>query len=162
MFAAKKNYYGLGGNNNGNTEFMQGANNGYSLGWRIGEGTQSPIQPVPGLVAFTGQHYWSFEFTDLTGPVLSVADAGSTTNRMCICAGSLSPTTLLAFVNGTTTQLANNRGYVSGASAPYISYTSAGAGSFNGLFGFLMIYNRALSLAEITRNYNALRGRYNL
>jgi hypothetical protein len=162
MFAAKKNFYGLGGNQNGNTEFMQGVSNGYGNGWRISEGSQSPIQPVPGQVAFTGQHYWGFEFTDLTGPVVSVADAGSTTNRMCICATSLSPTTLLGFVNGTTAQTVNTRGYVTGASQPYISFTSAGAGSFNGLFGFLMIYNRTLSLDEINQNYNALRGRYNL
>jgi len=40
-----------------------------------------------------------------------------------------------------------------------------GAGSdgpFNGNFYSLKIYNRALSISEITQNYNALKGRYGL
>ena len=161
MFAAKKNYYGYGGNNNGNTEFMQGVTNGYNIGWRISEGSQSPVNPISTGAAFTANHSWNFEFTDLYGPVLSINDTGIT-NRMCICAMSLSPTLLTGFVNGRFGQVNNNGGYASGTSQPIISYTGAGAGSFNGHLGFLMIYNRALTNNEITQNFNALRGRYNL
>ena len=161
MFAAKKNYYGYGGNSNGNTEFMQGVSNGYGNGWRISEGSQIYPQPITTGAAFTGTHYWSFEFTDVGGPTISVGDTVSY-NRMCICAMSLTPTLLTGFVNGNFGQINNNGGYVTGPIQPYISYTSAGAGSFNGLFGFLMIYNRGLTRNEIQQNFNALRGRYNL
>ena len=161
MFAAKKNYYGYGGNNNGNTQFMQGVSNGYTLGWRISESSQSPVQPIQTGAAFTGTHYWGSSYTDVGGPGLSVGDTASN-NRMCIVASALSPATLTLFVNGTFGQVANNNGYVPGTSQPRISFTGAGAGSFNGLFGFILIYNRALTRNEITQNYNALRGRYNL
>jgi len=161
MFAAKKNYYGYGGNNNGNTEFMQGVSNGYTLGWRISEGSQSPVQPISTGAAFTGTHYWGSSYTDIGGPGISVGDTVSY-NRMCIVASSLSPTLLTLFVNGNIGQVRNNLGYVTGSSQPYISFTGAGAGSFNGLFGFMLIYNRALTIPEIQQNYNALRGRYNL
>ena len=46
MFAAKKNYYGYGGNSNGNTEFMQGVSNGYGNGWRISEIPQTQYNPA--------------------------------------------------------------------------------------------------------------------
>jgi hypothetical protein len=81
---------------------------------------------------------------------------------MGIVAFSISPTTILSFINGITGSVANPLNYVTGSSAPIISYTGAGQGSFNGLIGFLMIYNRALSTTEILQNYNTLKGRFNL
>jgi hypothetical protein len=35
-------------------------------------------------------------------------------------------------------------------------------GFFNGNVGNVQIYNRALTQAEITQNFNALRGRYGI
>ena len=82
---------------------------------------------------------------------------------MCICAMSVDASKMLGFVNGNTAQVANNGGYVpNGNNYGQISFTGAGAGSFNGLLGFFMIYNRALTLTEIQQNFNAMRGRYNL
>jgi hypothetical protein len=156
MFAARKRYFGLLGNNNGSSQIFQGANNGYSLGWRISENYQGP----PGNV-FAGTHTWSLGFNDINTSV-GVSDTVNSGNRMCICAFTVTPTTLTAFVNGNFNTAANPRTYVSGPSIPLISFTGAGAGSFNGDIGFFTIYNRALSQAEITQTFNSLRGRYGI
>ena len=156
MFAARKRIFGLLGNNNGVSQIFQGAQNGYSLGWRISEGNQGP----PGNV-FAGTHFWALGFNDINTSV-GVSDTANSGNRMCICAFTVTPTTLTAFVNGNFNTAANPRTYVSGPSVPLISFTGAGAGSFNGDIGFFTIYNRALTQAEITQNFNALRGRYGI
>jgi hypothetical protein len=157
MFAARVNYFGAGGNNAGNVEFMQGASNGYSLGWRIG----MSIFGTPGA-AFTGQQNWYIGLPETSNNTISVNDLGASSPRMNIVAFSISPSLLYAFCNGSVATSANKLNYVTGTSAPTISYTSSGMGSFNGQMGFLMIYNRALTANEIQQNYNALRGRYNL
>jgi len=155
MFAAKKNYYGLSGGNNGNSQLFQGATNGYTTGWRIGESSQG----TPGN-AFTARHAWGFGYNDInTG--LYINDSGSV-NRMCICAFTVSPTTIFGFVNGNTGSRSNPGTYASGTSTPRISFTGAGAGSFNGLLGYFAIYNRALSQTEIEQNYAVLRTRYGI
>ena len=158
MFAAKKDYYGSSGNLNGNSEFFQAVNNGYGTGWRIVEDNQ-------GLLGrpFTGTHYWSLSMSPAATPSgwgLGVGD--TSTNRMCIVAFSVSPTTVYGFCNGNTTTTTNPGTYAGSTSRGWISFTGAGAGSFNGQIGFFMVYNRALSLVELTQNYNAFRRRYNL
>jgi hypothetical protein len=157
MFAARVNYYGAGGNDAGNVEFMQGATNGYSLGWRIG----MSIFGTPGAV-YTGQQNWYIGLPETSNNTISVNDLGSSSPRMNIVAFSISPTLLYAFCNGTVSTAINKRNYVPGTSQPTISFTSSGMGSFNGQMGFVMFYNRALTANEIQQNYNALRGRYNL
>lgn len=156
MFAAKKNFYGLAGNNNGNSQLFQGAINGYTSGWRIGEYSQG----TPGS-AFSSRHGWSLSLNDIRF-AFGTSDNASSTNRMCVVGFSVSPTTCFAFVNGTTSSTANPLSYVSGTNAPFISFTGAGAGSFNGLLGYFAIYNRALSQTEIEQNYAVLRGRYGI
>lgn len=156
FFAARKRYFGLLGNNNGASQLFQGAVNGYTSGWRISENNQGP----PGT-PFGGRHNWSLGFNDI-GVSVGVSDTAGAGNRMCICAFTVTPTTLTAFVNGNFNTVANPRTYVSGASVPLISFTGAGAGSFNGDLGFFMIFNRALTQAEITQNFNALRSRYGI
>ena len=156
MFAAKKNFYGLAGNNNGNSQLFQGVTNGYTTGWRIYDNNQG----TPGN-AFSLKHSWGFGYNDIdTG--LTVNDTSSSTNRMCIVGFTVSPTTIFGFCNGTTSSRTGIGTYDSGTSTPRISFTGAGAGSWNGFLGYFAIYNRTLSLAELQQNYNALRGRYNL
>lgn len=158
MFAAKKDYYGSSGNLVGNSEFFQGVNNGYGTGWRITEDNQGTLGRP-----FTGTHSWSLSMSPAATPSgwgLGVSDTSA--NRMCIVAFSISPTTVYAFCNGNTTTRSNPGTYAGSTSRGYISFTSAGAGSFNGQIGFFMVYNRALTLAEMTQNYNAFRRRYNL
>ena len=155
MFAAKKNFYGLAGSNNGNSQLFQGVSNGYTTGWRILESSLG----TPGN-AFTARHAWRLGYNDIdTG--FSLNDSGSV-NRMCIVAFTVSPTTIFGFVNGNTGSRSNPGTYASGTSTPRISFTSAGAGSWNGLVGPFMIYNRTLSLQEIQQNYNALKGRFSI
>jgi hypothetical protein len=156
MFAAKKNFYGLSGNNNGSSQLFQGAVNGYTSGWRLYDNNQG----TPGS-AFSSRHSWGFGYNDInTG--LTVNDTASNTNRMCVVAFTVSPTTMFAFCNGTTASRSNPLTYVSGTNAPFISFTGAGAGSFNGLLGYFAIYNRALSQTEIEQNYAVLRTRYGI
>jgi len=156
MFAAKKNFYGLTGGNNGNSQLFQGVVNGYTSGWRIIEYSQG----TPGN-AFTSQHSWGLGYNDIN-TAHGATDSASATNRMCIVAFTVSPTTMTAFCNGTTATRSNPLTYVQGASTPRISFNGAGAGSFNGLLGYFAIYNRALSLTEIQQNYNVLRVRYGI
>ena len=153
MFAAKKNYYGLGGNNNGNSEFFRGVNNGYGTGWRITEFSFG----TPGA-EFTGKHNFTLGMSDQFKSY-NAADTIST-NRLSIVAFSISSSVVTGFINGTFNTSTNGLAYVSGPSLPTISVTSAGEGSWNGEVGFLMIYNRALSSDEISQNFNAYRGRY--
>ena len=156
MFAAKKNFYGLGGNNNGNSQIFQGVTNGFTSGWRMYDNNQgTPGNP------FSIRHSWGFGYND-QNTSLSVNDTASTTNRMCIVAFTVSPTTIFGFCNGTTNSRSNPGTYVSGTSTPRISFTGAGAGSWNGFVGTFMIYNRTLTLQEIQQNFNALRGRYGI
>lgn len=156
MFAAKKNFFGLAGNNNGNSQLFQGVANGFTSGWRISDGNGG----TPGN-AFSSRHSWNFGYNDINTS-LSVNDSASSTNRMCIVAFTVSPTTIFGFCNGTTATRSNPLTYVQGASTPRISFTGAGAGSFNGLLGYFAIYNRALSQTEIEQNYNVLRVRYGI
>ena len=154
MFAARKQYFGLAGNNTGNSQIFQGAVNGFTSGWRVIENNQG----TPGAV-FNGTHSWNLGYNDIN-TALTIAD--TTANRMSIAGFSISPTTILGFCNGNTSSRSNPGTYVSGASAPQISFTGAGAGSWNGLMGAFMIYKRALSLSEMQQNFNALRGRYGI
>jgi hypothetical protein len=158
MFAAKKDYYGSSGNLVGNSELFQAVNNGYGTGWRITENSQGSLG-----TPFTGTHAWSLSMSPAATPSgwgLGVSD--TSTNRMCIAGFSVSPTTVYGFCNGNTTTTTNPGTYVGSTSRGYISFTGAGAGSFNGQIGFFMVYNRALTVAEMTQNYNAFRRRYNL
>lgn len=155
MFAAKKNYYGVGGNSTGNSSLLQGAGNGYSLGWRIAEVNEG----TPGNV-FSGAQTYYIALPDLSFNSTFIQDTVS--NRIGIVAFSVSPTTIFSFINGRTGSAANPLNYVTASSAPIISTTGAGQGSFNGLLGFLMIYNRGLSYSEILQNYNTLKARFNL
>jgi hypothetical protein len=159
MFAAKKDYYGLSGNLNGNSELFQAVNNGYNTGWRIQEGNQG----TPG-VPFTGTHRWGIEVSPGAVPAgwtHYVND--SSPNRWCIVAFSVSPTNVYAFCNGNIATRTNPGTYASGSPVRgWISFTAAGAGSFNGKLGLFMVFNRALSTTELTYNYNVFRKRYGL
>lgn len=155
MFAAKKNYYGVSGNNVGNSEILRGAGNGYNNGWRIAEVNEGATGSV-----FLGAQTYYIALPDLAFNNTYIQD--TVANRMGIVAFSISPTTILSFINGITGSVANPLNYVVASSAPILSYAGAGQGSFNGLIGFLMIYNRALSATEILQNYNTLKGRYGL
>jgi len=158
MFAAKKDYYGSSGNLVGNSELFQAVNNGYNTGWRINEDSQGSLG-----TPFTGTHAWSLSMSPAATPSgwgLGVND--TSTNRMCIAGFSVSPTTVYGFCNGNTTTRSNPGTYAGSTSRGYISFTGAGAGSFNGQIGFFMVYNRALTVDEMTQNYNAFRRRYNL
>lgn len=161
MFAAKKNYFGRSGNNNGNSELFQAVGQGYNSGWRISEGYGG----TPGA-PFTFPHYWGIEMSPAATPsgwTHYISDSSS--NRWCIVALSISPTNVYAFCNNNISTRANPGTYYGGASPTnrgWINYSGAGAGTFNGGLGFFMVYNRALTVDEITYNFNQFKRRYGL
>ena len=161
MFAAKKNYYGLGGNNNGNTMLFSGSGNGYNTGWRINENRQGTTGTA---VASNSPHNWTLGLNDISATnAISVTDPVAS-NRMTIVAMTLSPTTMSIFCNGATASKAAPAFYTSGTGGTVVinGAGAGGEGSFNGHLGFFTIYNRALTDAEVTQNYNAVCGRYGL
>jgi hypothetical protein len=161
MFAVRKNFYGVSGNNIGNSQIFVGASNGYNTGWRIIEGSQgTPGAPFTGNF-FTNNQIFTFGYNDINTS-LQVSSPVNTGNQMCICAFSVSTSTILGFANGGTNSRSNPLTYASGANLSVISSTQGGVGSWNGFVGFFMIYNRALSQAEITQNYTVMRKRYNI
>jgi hypothetical protein len=94
---------------------------------------------------------------------ISVSDTAA--NRWNIVAFSVSPTTVYAFCNGNITTRSNPGTYYGGAvpdNRGWINFTGAGRGSFNGKLGFFMVYNRALTTAEISYNYTQFARRYGL
>jgi len=157
MYAAQKIYYGLGPSSGpGNSAFFNASYSGYTEGWRITEGNQG----TPGS-PFTGQHSWSLGFPDVQAG-LTVNDINSNVNRMNIVAFTVNPTTIAGWCNGTYITRTNPQNYISGSNNCIFAGREGGEGSFNGLLGFMMFYNRALTLTEIQQNFNAMRGRYNL
>jgi hypothetical protein len=155
MFAVKKNYYGIGGNNTGDSTFLEGATNGYNTGWRITEGRTG----TPGA-AYSSAHIFYFNFPGIN-TLFQITDSGST-NRMSVVGFTVTSSTITGFINGAITTTSNPQTYVTGTSSFRISRNGYGTGSWNGLVGFIYLYSRALSQAELNQNFAAVRGRYGL
>ncbi len=153
MFGAKKTAYGTGGNNNGNSSLINGSSSGYSNGWRIIEVNGG----TPGS-AFSGIQRYSFG-TDLYAD--STITLSDTSNRYAICAFSRNTTSAFAFLNGVTA-LKTFDTYIPGTNLGRIGNPDSGAGRFAGYLSFILVYNRALSAAEIQQNFNATRSRYGI
>jgi hypothetical protein len=153
MFGVRKKYYGFSGNNTGNGVILNGAGSGYGQGWRIIE----EVYGSPGAV-FSGTYIVNLA-TGGVGQGITISD--TVANRPAIAAFSVSPTTIYAFLNQNSASVATPT-YIPGFHLGQIGTTNYGVGSFAGDFYFMMIYNRALSAAEILENYNALKLRYGL
>jgi hypothetical protein len=84
-------------------------------------------------------------------------------NKWCMVAGIASAgnalTTYLNNISYTTTGTYATQAMIN----PLIGNdTSTGSRFFNGIYGAVLIYNRALSATEMTQNFNAYRGRYGI
>jgi hypothetical protein len=155
MFAAKKNYYGLGGNNNGNSQLFKGPGNGYDNGWRIEENRGG----TPGT-AYSSAHQWQLSLNGLYSKL--AIDDSVATNRMCIVGFSVNDNTILGFCNSNKKTGTFTKSYISAGTSYALNSTGGGVGCFAGLVGFFMLYDRALSYSEMEQNYNAMRGRYGI
>lgn len=154
MFGVQKKYYGYSGNSTGNSIILTGSGGGYSEGWRI-------IETRTGTMgnAVTGAHQFAFGMPELAGGI-TITD--SVANRPAIAAFSISPTTITGFINGSFST-SGTPAYGQGVGhLGQIGSSNYGVGAFAGNFSFMMIYNRTLTQAEITQNYNALRQRFGL
>jgi hypothetical protein len=153
MFGAKKEFYGVGGNNAGNNTFFQGANNGYNNGWRIYENNLGP----PGT-SFSGNALWGFDSPGITGNGIQVTD--SIANRMSIVAFSQTPSgngsSVYGFLNENTSTK-NFGPWVNGANVGRIGALANqfGVGKYHGYVSFFLVYDRPLSAEEIQQNFNA-------
>lgn len=155
MCGAKKLFYGTGGNNVGNSSLLQGVASGYSEGWRLWESNTG----TPGN-AFSGTSTYNFGAPDL-GSSISISD--TIANRTSIVAVARSSLQFYAFLNGNTrTDVETNTSYVNGTNSGDIGRDRNGVGRFGGNIHFIMIYNRALTPAEIEQNFNTFRGRFGI
>jgi len=159
MFACKKDYFGnLGATN---AALFEGVNNGYNTGWRIQDNTGG----TPGGDA-TGYQSWTLSMSPAAVPTgWNHGITDSSLNRFTIVGFSVSPTTVYGFCNGNSNSRTNPGTYFGGASPVnrgWINFTGSGVGSFNGRLGFFMVYNRALTVAEMTYNFNQFKRRYGL
>lgn len=86
--------------------------------------------------------------------------------HLCLVYNPLTPTVLF-YLNGNLLTDNNNIIYSSYFSSTTFIQVGAYAGAIpnqplSGRLSQILVYNKALTQAEVTRNYNALRGRYNL
>jgi len=152
MFGAKKEFYGIGGNNVGNSTLFQGANNGYNNGWRIYETNLGP----PGS-RFDETSAWSFDSPGVTGNAIRVTD--DVDNRMSIVAFSQTPvgnnSSVYAFLNENISNK-NFGPWVNGGNVGRMGALSNqyGVGKWHGYVSFFLVYNRPLSAEEIQQNFN--------
>lgn len=149
MFGAQKQYYGVNGNNTGDSMLLLGSTSGYLQGWRIRESNLG----TPGN-AFTGIASYDFGASNTINITDTIA------NRVSVVAFSQSGTVMTGFLNSNIKTSSFTTAYTTGTSSGVIGAANYGVGSFGGLFSFMMIYNRSLSVTEITKNFEALRGRY--
>ena len=146
IFGVQKKFYGTGGNNVGNSCVLFASATGYTEGWRIIESNTG----TPGA-AFTGAATYQFGTPGASSSAAYVTD--TVANQFSICAFTVNNTVATGFINGVTGTPATFSAYVPGTAQGTIGQQGFGVGSFAGLFGFMMIYNRALSSTEIYNNY---------
>jgi hypothetical protein len=162
MSGIQKLYYGLYGNNYGDSSIMLGSVTGYTYGWRIIESSGG----TPGA-AFTSTHHLTFSAPSLlpnssSANNLFMTDSVST-NRPVIFGVSQARNNVFGMINNnfySTNGFTSYLGTGTAASVGVISNTNYGIGAFGGLMTFLHIYNRGLTNDELVQNYNAMRGRH--
>ena len=150
MFGVQKKFYGTGGNNFCDSSILLASTTGFTTGWRITESNTG----TPGA-AFTSAHTYQFGTPGASSSAAYVTD--TVANRFSICAFTVNNTVATGFINGVTGTPATFSSYVTGTNQGTIGQGGFGVGSFAGLFGFMMIYNRALSSTEIYNNYLMLK-----
>lgn len=156
IFVARKDFYGVGGNNVGNSTLFQGANSGFTTGWRIYEENTGPTGS-----AFSGRHVYTLGIHDTIKTV--TARDNPNTYRNTYVAFSVSPGIITGFCNGNfVSSSAPTQSYASGSNSGRISVTGQGIGSWEGKIYMMQVYERPLSRDEILQNYNAVKSRFGI
>lgn len=169
IIAYRKNYYGVGGNNSGDTVLMQ-VGGGFSDGWRVREaqtgtpGAAFTNPTIPGTTAY----YATFSLGGISPGWSSDYAAGYSLN-MGTLGFIYSPKYMIA-ITGTSTSLSTfvtvqstwSGTYVtqSFAASPNIGAAGGGVGSLNGLLCQVMVYNRPLSISECKDAMLYVRNKY--
>jgi hypothetical protein len=113
-----------------------------------------------------GSAYWSNDYNPSNLPV--VKDAWNMVGIVARSAATTNNTTLIsANSTGFTTLTGSSSGYTKGLSITQVklrvgSTDTNGARPMKGEIAIVMIYNRELTLAEITQNFEATRNRYGI
>lgn len=94
----------------------------------------------------------SFFYSNSTFPI----------QKWTFIAGTLSSTTGIYYQNGIVAATGSLTPPTTGSGVLYLSYRPSTSFYFNGRIASTQIYNRALSANEVSQNYNATKGRYNL
>ena len=117
-----------------------------------------------GLVAGAAQWYISVGFFD--GSWHNTTGFAPTLNTWYHCVGTYDGSNVIQYVNGVQNSTLNYSGTPSSGGAIRIARrwddVVTSTNLFPGDISLVKIYNRALSLDEITTNYNALRNRYGI
>jgi hypothetical protein len=155
-FVAKKLFYGTGGNNTGDSYILLGAGNGYDSGFRITENNLG----TPGTAMNVAQRY-NLGFTP-TGNTMSITSPSGVTSLPSFVCFSISGTSTVGFIDGAFTTSTFLTPYRTGTTGNLIGLGTYGVGYFGGYISSFQIYNRSLTNAEITQNYNAMKTRFGL
>jgi hypothetical protein len=122
-------------------------NNG---GWMIGLGNSYPTERL--IIVFNSTSEQGVNGTTTLNPGLWYYGGFTFTGG-----------TLIAYVNGKQDGISTGHSITKNTTSFLIGQgTQGGWNYFNGSVASTQIYNRALTLSEVTQNFNALRGRYGL
>ena len=109
-------------------------------------------------ILFYGNTQADPRFRTWIGGGVRNSTAGFAVNTWYHCGVSRSSGLVSQYINGVLDGTFTGSGNVS--SGQFLRIGTAHYARFNGLISSVSIYNRALSAAEITTNFNAMRGRY--
>jgi hypothetical protein len=141
--------------------------------WAYPTGAGNFVQVDGQTTVNTGYHYSAIEisaagvikFGQWTGGMTTIATSTQSLNAWYNLVITYNGTTATAYVNGASVGSTNIIWSSPGANTfmalMAIDTTNMGTGAYaSGSLGAFMVYNRGLTAAEVTTNFNALRGRF--
>ena len=103
-------------------------------------------------------------YNELNNPAYTVGSITDNTIAHCVVVCNATSNTLSTYINGTLAGSATRTGWVSGyTSRFYLGWDEGGTNEYMlGNLYYFSHYNKVLSDAEISQNFNALRGRFGI
>jgi len=123
-------------------------------GQRISIGTvKQSGWPTGPTIMYGGSNHWSFDSS------IALATANQFYNVVYVIYGS-NNSSHSVYVNGTSYALTNNGGAHGGTAGWQIASNGQSSEYWIGTIANVIVYNRVLSQAEVTQNYNAQKSRF--
>ena len=162
MGTAVPRFYGVGGNETGDSLYLLGSYGGYGSGWRV----SSDDYDTPGT-AHSLSYRINFSCTapEPNGGIIT-RTVTFTKYDLIVWAFVVRPNSQLGFISGyfTYNPLFTPASYINSPDvfAHSTAFGTGGVGSLNGWWANYMIYDRPLSEVEILQNYNTIKFAYGL